>query len=144
MAHVAARREAEGSEAEQEFLLVTNRKLVQASEAFDQADEAEQFQAIGVQCRECHITLMRESAGGSEFAQGDNLPKAADVPAWNEIIGNAVARGSSAEYVRGYLKTTAERAWRLANWLIHASDATRVDAELTLSATSHVASNYAT
>ena len=45
MARVAAHREPEGSEAEQEFLLVTNRKMVQASEAFDQADEAEEFQA---------------------------------------------------------------------------------------------------
>jgi len=41
MARVAARREPEGSEAEQEFLIVTNRKMVQASEAFDRADEAE-------------------------------------------------------------------------------------------------------
>ena len=52
MARVAARREPEGSEAEQEFLLVTNRKMVQASEAFDRADEAEEFQAIGMRCRD--------------------------------------------------------------------------------------------
>lgn len=39
MARVAAHRGPDGTEAEQEFLLVTTRKLVQASEAFDQADE---------------------------------------------------------------------------------------------------------
>ena len=144
MARVAARREPDGSVAEQEFLLVTNRKLVQASEAYDQADEAEEFQAVGMRCRECLLTLVRELVDGSEIAQGDNLPMAADFPAWNERIGNTLAPGGSAEYVRGYLKTTAERAWRLANWLTHAANASRADAELTLSAVAHVVSNYAT
>jgi hypothetical protein len=41
MARIAAQRGPEGSEAEQEFLVVTNRRLLQVSEAFDQADEAE-------------------------------------------------------------------------------------------------------
>jgi|ERR1035438_6056930 hypothetical protein len=142
MARVGARREPEGSEAEQEFLLVTNRKMVQAGEAFDQADEAEEFQAVGMRCRECLIALGRELADGSDLANGDDVPKAADFPGWNDRIANAIAHGSSEEYVRGYLKTTAERAWRLVNWLTHAANATRSDAELALSATSHVISNY--
>ncbi len=111
MARVAARRTPEGSEAEQEFLLVTNRKLVQASEAFDQADEAEEFQAVGMRCRECLLALTRELLDESDIAQGDDLPKAADFTAWNERIADAVAPGGSAEHVRGYLKTTGERAW---------------------------------
>ena len=143
MARVAARREPEGSEAEQEFLLVTNRKMVQTSEAFDRADEAEEFQAIGMRCRECLLALVRELTDGSDIAAGDDLPKAADFLGWNERIANDVAPGSSAEHVRGYLKTTAERAWRLVNWLTHAANATRNDAALALSATSHVLNNYA-
>lgn len=143
MARVAARREPEGSEAEQQLLLVTNRKMVQASEAFDQADEAEEFQAVGMRCRECLLTLVRELVDESEIAQGDDLPKAADFPAWNDRIANAVAPGGSAEYIRGYLKTTGERAWRLVNWLTHASNASRADAELALSAVAHVINNHA-
>jgi hypothetical protein len=143
MARVAAQRAPEGSEAEQEFLVVTNRKLVQASEAFDKADEAEEFQAVGMRCRECLLALVRELTQGSDLAEGDDLPKAGDFVAWNERIANAIAPGDSAEYIRGYLKTTAERAWRLVNWLTHANNATRDDAELALSATSSVVSNYA-
>jgi predicted Zn-ribbon and HTH transcriptional regulator len=143
MARVAAHREPEGSEAEQEFLLVTNRKMVQASEAFDQADEAEEFQSVGMRCRECLLALVRELISGSDIAEGEDLPKAADFPGWNERIANAVAQGGSAEYIRGYLKSTGERAWRLVNWLTHAANATRNDAELALSATSHVINNYA-
>jgi len=143
MARVAAHREPEGSEAERELLLVTNRKMVQASEAFDQADEAEEFQAVGMRCRECLLALIRELTSGSDIAEGEDLPKAADFPGWNERIANAVAPGGSAEHIRGYLKSTGERAWRLVNWLTHAANATRNDAELALSATSHVINNYA-
>jgi hypothetical protein len=143
MARVAARREPEGSEAEQEFLLVTNRKMVQASEAFDIADEAEEFQAVGMRCRECLLALIRELTEGSDLTGANDLPKAGDFPGWNDRVANALAAGSSAEHVRGYLKTTGERAWRLVNWLTHAANATRDDAELGLSATSHVISNYA-
>jgi len=143
MARVAAQRKPEGSEAEQEFLLVTNRKMVQASEAFDRADEAEEFQAVGMRCRECLLALVRELISGSDIAEGEDLPKAADFPGWNERIANAVAPGGSAEHIRGYLKSTGERAWRLVNWLTHAMNATRSDAELALSATSHVINNYA-
>lgn len=143
MARVAARREPEGSEAEQEFLLITNRKMVQASEAFDRADEAEEFQSVGMRCRECLLALIRELTEASDIGVGEDLPKNADFPAWNERIANVIAPGDSAEYVRGYLKTTGERAWRLVNWLTHAANATRHDAELALSATSHVIGNYA-
>ena len=79
----------------------------------------------------------------SDIGAGDDLPKTADFPAWNERIASAIAPGGSAEYVRGYLKTTGERAWRLVNWLTHAANATRNDAELALHATSHVINNYA-
>src|ERR1022692_1146254 len=65
MARVAARREPEGSEAEQELLRITNRKMIKSTEAFDQADEAEEFQAVGMRCRECLIALVRELAEGS-------------------------------------------------------------------------------
>lgn len=143
MARVAAHREPDGTEAQQEFLLVTTRKMTQAGEAFDQADEAEEFQAVGMRCRECLLALVREVVDGSDVGQGDDPPKTADFPGWSDRIANTLAAGSSAEHVRGYLKTTAERAWRLVNWLTHAANATRVDAELALSATSHVINNYA-
>ena len=142
MVRVAAQREPEGSEAEQELLVVTNRKLVQAGEAFDHADEAEEFQAVGMRCRECLLALVRELTQDSELRVGADIPKGGDFLAWNERIANAIAGGDSAEYIRGYLKTSAERAWRLVNWLTHANNAARDDAELALSATSHVVSNY--
>lgn len=143
MARVAAHRTPEGSEAEQEFLLVTNRKLVQAGEALDAADEAEEFQAVGMRCRECLVALIRELTDGSDLAEGDDLPKKSDFKGWADRIANAVAAGSSAEHVRGYLKSVADKTWQLTNWLTHTSNATRSDAELAFSATEHVVVAYA-
>ena len=141
MARVASKRELEGTEAQQELILAASRKLFQAGEALDKADEAEEFQAVGMRCRECLIALARELASTLAIV-GDPLPKAADFPAWSELIGNTVASGSSAEYVRGYLKTTAERVWRLVSWLAHATNATRSDAELAWDATAHLVANF--
>jgi hypothetical protein len=141
MARVASKRALDGSDAQQELVLAASRKLVQAGEALDAADEAEEFQAVGMRCRECLIALTRE-LGSSLGIVGDPTPKGGDFPAWNELIGNAVASGSSEEYVRGYLKISAERAWRLASWLTHAANATRADAELSWDATAHVVANY--
>ena len=78
------RREPEGSEAEQEFLLITNRKIVQASEAFDKADEAEEFQAVGMRCRECLLTLIRELTNEGNIVSEPDLPKTGDFIAWND------------------------------------------------------------
>jgi len=138
MARVAAQRGSDGSEAEQEFLLVTNRKLVQAGEALDAADEAEEFQAVGMRCRECLVALIRELIDGSDLAEGEDLPKKSDFRGWADRIANSIAAGSSAEHVRGYMKSLADRTWQLTNWLTHTSNATRSDAELAFSATEHV------
>jgi len=142
MARMAALRQPAGSEAQQEMLMVTTCKIMQAGEAFDQADEAEEFQAVGMRCREALLSLIRELADVAVVTV-PGPPKAGDFPAWNELIANTVAPGSAAEHVRGYLKTTGERAWRLAHWLTHAANATRDDARITHSAASHVVENYA-
>ena len=142
MMRVEARRKPAGTEAEQELLLVTSRKLVQAGEALDAADEAEDFQAVGMQCRECLLALIRELTEDGQFDEGDELPKKADFKAWAERIAGAVAAGSSAERVRSYLKKTADETWQLMNWLTHASNATRADAALAVAATENVIESF--
>jgi hypothetical protein len=117
MMRVEARREPAGTEAEQELLLVTNRKLVQAGEAFDAADEAEEFQAVGMHCRECLLALVRELSEGGDFDEGGELPKKSDFKAWADRIVGTVAAGGSAERVRSYLKKISDETWQITNWL---------------------------
>src|SRR3546814_4885690 len=52
MARVQARREIAGGDEILDFLSTTQRKIYQAQLAFDEADAIEDFQAVGLQCRE--------------------------------------------------------------------------------------------
>jgi hypothetical protein len=142
MMRVEAHREPAGTEAEQELLLMTNRKLVQAGEALDKADEAEDFQSVGMHCRECLLALIRELSEGSDFDEGGDLPKKSDFKAWADKIAGTVADGGSAERVRSYLKKISDETWQLTNWLPHAANAARPDAMLALTATENVITSF--
>jgi len=116
------------------------RKWGQAVEAFDQADEAEDFQAIGMRLRESMISFVRDIADDSYVEAGAERPKAADVVNWIELFANKVYSGGSGSNVRSYIKKTAKETWDLVNWLTHAANATRTDADMGLSAVDNVLS----
>lgn len=143
MARVGAANRPQGSEAEQAFIPMTTRYLVQAHDAFDAADEAADFQAVGMRCRETLLTLVREVSEHGNVPVGDQVPKIGDFVGWSDLVANHIAAGGSAEFTRGYLKNTADRAWRLVNWVTHARNATREDARLAVVATSHVVDIFA-
>jgi predicted Zn-ribbon and HTH transcriptional regulator len=143
MARVGAANRPQGSDAEQAFIPITTRYLLQAHDAFDAADEAADFQAVGMRCRETLLTLVREVSEHANVPVGDRVPKIGDFVGWSDLIANHVAGGGSAEFTRGYLKNTADRAWRLVNWVTHARNATREDARLAVVATSHVVDIFA-
>lgn len=138
MARVRAQREIAGGDELHEFLSTTQRKIYQAQLAFDEADEIEDFQAIGLQCREAMTSFTKEVIAAGLFSDIDSPLKKSDFVAWSDHIIGAKAAGGSAEYVRGYLKAICQKGWNLANWLTHAKNATRSDAELCLSATEHL------
>ena len=138
MARVQARREIAGGDELHEFILTTHRKIYQAQLAFDNADEVEDFQAIGLQCREAMTCFAREIVATGFFDDLPNPPKKGDFVAWADHVIGVRAAGGSAEYVRGYLKAICQKGWQLANWLTHAKNATRTDAALCLSATDHL------
>ena len=108
---------------------------MQAAEALDQAHEAEEFQAVGMRCRECLLALVRSIAAEPMVEPSHEAPKVGDFVHWSELIANVLARGASAKELRGYLKTVAKAAWQLVSWLTHASNAIRFDGEMAVEAT---------
>lgn len=111
-----------------------------AASAFDEADEVEEFQAIGMRCREALLAFVREA---SSVARAESVrPKAADLVGWSELLANTIAAGDLAERRRGYLKAIAKSTWGLVNWLTHSGSATRSDAHLALEATQHTLSTW--
>lgn len=120
------------------------RRWEQAGEVLNEAEEAEDFQTVGMRCRECLIVMVRTLSAPNMVPADTPVPKHADVLHWCEMIANHVAKGSSAKEVRGYLKATSKAAWELVNWLTHARNATRADAMLTHEVTQHVLAVFGT
>ncbi len=129
-------------EEQQDRLAKAWRRWTQAAEALDKADEAEEFQAVGMHCRESLVALVRSIASNSMVPSGQDAPKAADFIHWSELIANSIAKGASAEEIRGYLKSTSKSTWQLVNWLTHASSAVRFDGMMAVDATEHVLSSF--
>src|SRR5260370_5247785 len=134
-ARIMARSRGAPDDAQKARLTPAWRRWEQAAETLDMAEEAEDFQAVGVKCRECLIQLVRPLAKSEVVPPGEDAPQRSNFISWSELIANTVASGASAERVRGHLKATAKSAWELAGWLTHANGANRQAAVFVLDAT---------
>jgi hypothetical protein len=142
MARVAARDSRKPQDAQRKRLSSVWRRWEDAAEALDVSEEAEEFQAIGMRCREAMIQLVRSLAAVEMIPAGQDAPKRSDVVGWSEHIANTIAAGSNVEHIRGYLKTTSKLAWQAVNWLTHCSSAARGDAAFVLDAAQTVISAF--
>lgn len=129
---------------EQTLMSSAWRRWKQAEEALEGAEEAEDFQSVGMRCRESFVAMVREVATPEMVPVNDIAPQRSNFIAWCELISNHVAHGGSAENVRSYLKSTSRSAWQLVSWLTHATGATYADAVFGLEATQHVLSIFGT
>lgn len=128
MARIMARQRGSPDDAQKARLTPVWRRWEQAAETLDTAEEAEDFQAVGMKCRECLVQLVRSLSKPEMVPAGKEAPQRSNFNDWAELIANAVAHGGSAERIRGHLKTTAKSAWELVGWLTHANNATKQDA----------------
>lgn len=126
------------TEAHKSRFTVPWRRWEDGAAALDAAEEAEEFQAVGMRCRECLIQLVRSLSKPEMVPRGEEPPQKANVVAWLDLVANHVAAGESAERIRGHLKTNAKTTWELAGWLTHAANAKHSDAEFVLDATHYV------
>jgi hypothetical protein len=128
---------------EQERRLATAwRKWEQATNALDEAGEAEEFQAVGMRCRECLLAFVAATADPKMVPEGMPAPQKGNFLEWTEVMASAIAPGSSGERIRQYLKTIAAPTWSLVSWLTHAQNATWAEAEIVVNATQNVLSSF--
>lgn len=114
------------------------RRWEQAFETFDQADEAETYQAVGVRLRECLLSFLQETCHEALVPDGGTASKAGDFRAWSHLLADALASGASAAKLRSYLKKNALETWDYVNWLTHQKNAVRMDAEIGLKIVEHL------
>jgi hypothetical protein len=109
------------------------RRYAKAVDAMSEAEEAEDFQAVGVRCREALLAFVREHSEADWLEQRNERPKAADFKGWGALHAESLARGRA----RSYIRDLAARTWDLTVRLQHYGDATELDAEMILEATAH-------
>ncbi|WP_433295951.1 hypothetical protein ACQPZQ_14730 [Pseudonocardia sp. CA-142604] len=108
------------------------RKYASAVNAMAEALESEDFQAVGIRCREVVLALAREYQNEDWVVITGERPKVADATGWIDLYVNSLTANKKP---RAYVKALADRVWDLAVWLQHYWDATESDAELVLGAT---------
>jgi len=111
------------------------RTLQEANESLRHAEEAEDFQAVGMRSREALLNLIHVAQEWVPMPNGQEKPKKSDFRGWLEIVSNAALPGPSQQERRSLVKAGGENAWKFANWLTHAKDSHFADAEAALAIT---------
>jgi hypothetical protein len=128
---MAERSRADLPEAEEERVSGAWRRYKQALADMDDAGESEDFQAVGIKCRDALLAVVRDHMAAEWVGDVHTPPKASDFKAWGAIFAERLAEGR----VRSYIKALVDKTWDLSVWLQHNTNATPDDAELVLDAT---------
>lgn len=110
------------------------RRYARAVDAMVEAAEAEDYQAVGIRCREALIALGREYVDADWVDVPTDQPKAGDAKGWLRIYADSLSGGRQRDYVRAL----AEKTWDMTVSLQHHTNANEWDAEITLCATQAV------
>ena len=135
---MAERSRAMMDETHEEHVSPAWRRFRQALDAMNEAAESEDFQAVGIKCRDALIALAKAHSDSDWVGDVSEPPKAADFKGWGNIFAENLSEGR----VRSYLKALVDRTWDLTVWLQHNSNATPTDADMVLEATSHLISAF--
>jgi hypothetical protein len=95
------------------------RRQEQAKARFDRAVESEDYQAVGMQLRECLLSLIAAVRRRVELSPVVERPQDANFIDWTDVLMNSLCGGSSNENLRRYLKGIGKETWQLVNWLTH-------------------------
>ena len=118
------------------------RRKNQASDLLERAVEAVDFQAVGMQLRECLISLIATIRRRVQISSFEERPKDADVIGWNKLFVGYFCPGEKNDELRNYLKSITEKAWALVCWLTHHRNANKTAALIALEAVAAIVNHY--
>lgn len=116
------------------------RALEQASEALNDADEVEDYQAIGMRAREALLSFVHAAQDVLQIPEAAEPSRRSDFTAWSNTIADTVLGGATHEERRALVKSSAKAAWGFCNWLTHTRSAHFHDAEAAVATTELVLS----
>lgn len=117
------------------------RRYESAVTSMAEAVEAEDFQAVGIRCRDALIALGMAYVDQSwvVIPAGSERLKAADAKGWLRIYADSL---SGNKRQRDYVRALVEKSWDATVALQHDSNATEWDAELVLLATQTIFKSF--
>lgn len=142
MMRLASRNERSGEPEPTPFDEVFRRQN-QATDLLERAVEAVDLQAVGMQLRECLISLIAAARRRIEVAVDGERPKDADVVGWNRLLTGQLCPGEKNDELRNYLRAVTEKAWPLVNWLTHHRNASKTAAIIAVDAVDGIVRHYA-
>ena len=118
------------------------RRLDQAKQLFDRAIEAEDYQAIGMQLRECLISLTTALQRRVVISDQTETPQQANFAGWVNAITEELCSGKESKRIRQYIKATSTKLWQLVNWLTHARNASKTASMIAISDCEMIVEHY--
>lgn len=117
------------------------RKLKNVAMLIDGAQEVEDFQAIGVQCREILIEL-GNTIYYPEMSRGEEQPQASNFKRKAELFVRHYMSGSENSDYRSYIKKVTEATWDYASKITHSQTATFYEASSCVTMTTSLVGIY--
>lgn len=105
------------------------RNLQEASDALGQAQEAGDYQSVGVRCREALLAFVAAAQVLVPWSGPGEPPQKANLKTWVEHICGIVLPGQRHKDRRHLFKTLMESAWQFSNWVTHTKSSKYYDAE---------------
>ena len=118
------------------------RRQEQAKHRFDRAIEAEDYQAVGIQLRECLIALITALRRRIQLPADVEKPQDANFIGWANILMGHLCSGGRNKELRKYMKVTSEKTWQLANWLTHDRNANKTASIIAIDGCDMIVGHY--
>ena len=118
------------------------RRQEQARNRHDIAVEAEDYQAVGMQLRECLISLVWGLRRRVAISSSIERPQDANFVSWSGVLMDELCGGKSKKELRKHLKTTAKETWQLVNWLTHDRNANQTASSIAIHACDTVVGHF--
>ena len=119
------------------------RRQNQAGELLERGVEAVDFQGVGMQLRECLISLVAAVRRRVELPALGERPQDANVIAWSGLLFDHFCCGEKNKELRQYLRATTEKTWQLVNWLTHHRNANKTAALIAKDAVDTIVVHFA-
>lgn len=118
------------------------RRQEQAKHRYDRAVEAEDYQAVGMQLRECLLSLISALRRRVQIGGSVERPQEANFISWSQVLAATLCPGTSDKQLRQHLTATAKQTWQLVSWLTHHRNANKTAAFIAINASDTVVGQF--